>query len=304
MTTKFIYILLFIFSINFQLYSQCGCMSSISSGLLSPTTINQAGTLREGFALVNFLTNYTTGSKEYSSTRIVPNSTVREFWNATNSFSFSYGITKKLTGTIGLNYVLENNIETFIFNYSSKGWNSIQLGTKYNILFDPKENYEITALADFSLPLQSVKDTTYLYLQPTTGAVAASMGLFYHKGFSKVEIDMFAFWSSTFWSNNGANYHFGSLHQITIGISKPIFKILSAGLLINFAYKDKDNLNKHTQINSGYKQLSLSPQATIHSNHLSIGLSIDIPIYKEYFGSQITKDFSTSLNLQYRIDTN
>ncbi len=287
-----------------QLFAQCGCMSSITSGMLSPSTTIQAGTLREGFLLINLLGNYTTGNKEYSSSRIVANSTVREFWNATTSFSASYGLTKRLTGIIGLNYVLEHNIKTYIFNYSNKGWNSAQIGAKYNIWFNPKENSEITIIADFALPLQTVQDTTYLYLQPTTGAFSISPGLFFHKGYNKVEIDLFAFWNSTIWSNNAANYRFGSVHQITLGITKPISKIFSAGLFVNLAYKDRDDLAGRTQINSGYKTIALSPQVLLNSKNLSIGLNFDIPIYKEYFGSQMTKEFSTSFSLHYKIDTN
>lgn len=287
-----------------QLFSQCGCMSSITSGMLSPTTTIQTGTLHEGFLLINLLGNYTTGNREYSSCKIVPNSTVREFWNSTLSLSASYGITKKFTGTITLNYVLENNIKTYIFRYTNKGWNSVQLGAKYNLFFNPKDNYEITTMAGFSLPLQTVKDTTYMYLQPTSGAFAFSPGIFFHKGFNKAEIDIFTFWSSTLWTKNDANYQFGSMHQLTMGVTKPILKILSAGLLVNFAYKDKDALTGQIRDDSGYKTISISPQVMLHSNNFTLGLETDIPIYKEFFGRQITKEFSTSLNLQYKIDTN
>lgn len=285
-------------------YPQCGCMSSMASGLLSPSTIGQAGTLREGFALFSLSTHYSTGDIEYSSNRIVPNVTVREFWNSSLFLKGSYGITKRLTTYIGANYILQNNIKTYIFNYKSSGWNNIQLGVKYNLLFNPKENYEITAIADVSLPLKSVTDTTYMYLQPTSGALASSIGLFYHKGFSESEIDFFSSYSSTIWSKNSVNYRFGTIHSLTLAITKPIIKQLSAGLIGNFTYKDKDKLKEVTQANSGFKVFTISPNFFLFFDNFSITLNTEVPIYNEYFGSQIGKVFSAALNLQYKIDMN
>lgn len=292
-----------LFSIYCKLYSQCGCMSSMTSGLLSPSTINQSGNLKEGIVLLNLFTNYTTGNKEYSSNQIVQNTTVREFWNSLVSLKASYGITKKLTGTFGVNYILQNNIKTYIFNYKSNGWNSAQLGAKYNLFFNPKSNYEITAIADLSIPLQSVADTTYMYLQPTSGALAYSLGLFYHKGFSELELELFGSLSTTFWLRNNVNYLFGSSHSLNLAITKPIIKQLSVGLTSNFSYKDKDKLNEVIQNNSGYKNITISPQIVFFLDNLSIGINSDIPIYNEYFGSQIAREFSVGINLQYKLDT-
>lgn len=287
-----------------ELYPQCGCMSSMASGLLSPSTISQAGTLREGFALFSLSANYSQGNKEYSSNAIVPNVTVREFWNTSLSLKGSYGITKRLTASVGTNYIMQNNIKTYIFNYKSSGWNSVQLGAKYNLFFNPKDNYEITTIAEVSLPLQSVEDTTYMYLQPTSGATAFSVGLFYHKGFSNYEIDFFSSYSSTLWLQNAANYQFGAIHSLTLAVSKPIIKQLSVGLMGNFTYKDKDKLSEIIQTNSGYKIFTISPQISYFLDDITIGLNSDIPIYNEYFGSQIGRAFSATLNLRYKMDLN
>lgn len=289
--------------LTIELYSQCGCMSSMTSGLLSPSMITQTGTLRKGIVLLNLYTNYTFGNKEFSSTKVVPNSTVQEFWNSALNFKASYGFTKRLTGTVGANYILQNNIKTYIFSYKTNGWNSAQLGAKYNLLFNPKKNYEITALADLFIPFQSVDDTTYIYLQPTTGAIAYSLGLFYHKGFSDYEFDLFSSWSSTFSSKNSANYQFGSVHSLTVALTKPIIKQISVGLAGNFSYKDKDKLREVVQANSGYKNLTISPQISFFFADFMAGLNADLPVYNEYFGSQMSRAFSVSLNLQYKFDT-
>lgn len=287
-----------------QVFTQCGCMSSMASGLLSPATSPQAGTLREGFALINLAANYTTGNKEYSSVNIVPNTTVREFWNSTINFNVSYGINKRLTTTVGVNYVLKSNIETFSFNYKSNGWNSVQIGAKYNIIYNPKENYELTLIGDLFLPLQAVNDTTYLYLQPSSGATGFTSGLFYHKGFQNLEIDLFSSFYSTYWSENAANYKFGTLNSLSIALIKPILKQLALGLNINLTYKDKDKLNGEVQTNSGFKNIALSPQIYFNFDEFSIGLNSDIPIYNNFFGSQISKNFSAGMYLQYLFNTN
>lgn len=302
--TKITLSIILTFLVTIELYSQCGCMSSMASGLLSPSTVSQAGTLREGIVLLNFQTNYTTGNKEYSSTRVVPNATVREFWNSSVSFKASYGVTKRLTGTVGTNYILQNNIKTYIINYKTNGWNRAQLGAKYNLLFNPKDNYEITALADLSIPFHSVNDTTYIYLQPTTGAIAYSVGLFYHKGFSDYELDLFSSWYSTFSSKNSANYQFGSVHSLTVAVTKPIIKQISVGVAGSFSYKDKDKLQEVVQINSGYKNLTISPQVSFFFADFMAGLNADLPVYNEYFGSQMSRAYSVSLNFQYILDTN
>lgn len=307
--TKITLSIILTFLLTIEIYSQCGCMSSMASGLLSPSTVSQAGNLREGVVLLNFQTNYTIGNKEYSSTRVVPNTTVLEFWNSSVSFKASYGVTKRLTCAVGANYIFQNNIKTYsiiktyIFNYKTHGWNSAQLGAKYNLLFNPKNNYEITALADLFIPFQSVDDATYFYLQPTTGAIAYSLGLFFHKGFSDYEFDLFSSWSSTFNSKNSANYQFGSVHSLTVALTKPIIRQISVGLAGNFSYKDKDKLQEVVQANSGYKNLIISPQISFFFADFMAGLNADLPVYNEYFGSQMSRAFSVSLNLQYKFDT-
>lgn len=301
--TKITLSIIFTFLLTMELYSDCGCMSSMASGLLSPSMITQTGTLREGTVLLNLYTNYTFGDKEFSSTKVVPNSTVREFWNSALNFKASYGFTKRLTGTLGTSYIIQNKIKEYIFDFQTSGWNSAQLGAKYNLLFNPKNNYEITALADLFIPFQSVNDTTYIYLQPTTGAIAYSLGLFYHKGFSDYEFDLFSSWSSTFSSKNSANYQFGSVHSLTVALTKPIIKQISVGLAGNFSYKDKDKLREVVQVNSGYKNLTISPQISFFFADFMAGLNADLPVYNEYFGSQMSRAFSVSLNLQYKFDT-
>lgn len=297
MKTNLIIIFIILISVQLHLLAQCGCMSSIMPGLLSSTTSGQIGVLRKGYTLIGLTGFYNYGNKEFNGNKIVPNSTVLEFNSATLSTNFSHGITNRLSIDLSLNAVLYNKVKTRLFEFENRGLNNIITSAKYNLIYIPKQNLEISLYSGFGIPLTRIEDTTYLYLQPTTGAFSVHTGLF---SFVNVYNNLAAIVSINYNHNftNSIDYQFGHSLATTMQITFNFIESVLIGIESTYTTKSKDQFQNRIQENSGFVQLSIAPSLSFLSKNILINTKIDYPLYRNYYGSQISKKFTYQLNSQ------
>ncbi len=298
------YLLLHIFMLSmighYEVKAQCGCMSSISAGALSPTLgTSTTGTMRENFLSINLFNIYTYGNKYYQGSKLAPPDVVNEFSNITNTLYLSYGITKQLSLDFNFNYISQNSVDAPPFVYKSSGFGNIGILAKYNFYYNPRNDFEFTAGIGGNIPIKKATDTTYIYLQPSNGSFSGIGQIFLHKGFQKEKFNLYLINRSEFFGLNNVNYRFGN----TITTSLMATYNLSENLIfiaeLRNEYKNKDKNNDYVNPDSGYNNFILSPQITYLWDKFSISLKYDNNTFRNYNGLQASKNYSLYLNFGY-----
>lgn len=302
-TTLIILFVLFITCINYSSYSQCGCMSSISVGSLSPnigTTNN--GTLKAGYFNLNLATNYIYGNTYYKGSELAPPDAVREFYNANSTLYATYGLNNRVSLDFAISYIWETYIDAPPFVFKKSGLGNIALLGKYNVLFLPRSDFEITVGLGGKIPIQKVSDTTYIYLQPSNGAFSAIYYLYIHKGFKHIPLNFFLVNQGEYFSKNDANYKFGTTFITSFFTSYTFQEALSFSIELRNEYKSHDENNDKENVDSGFNNIILSPQLSFFKNNYFLSLKYDYMAYKYFNGLQATKNYSISLNLGYEFE--
>lgn len=296
---KFIpFLILSIFLVTQNLSAQCGCMSSISIGSLSPNLgSNSTGTMRQGFFSINLSSNYVYGDKYRSGWEEVSPQTVKNFENISFFLQSSYGITNRLSLDMDIGYIARNHITAPPFEYSSSGLNDLRLLGKYNVLYNPRNDFEITIGAGSKIPLKIVSDTNYKYTQTSQGAFAGIYQIFLHKGFKKSEVHLFLVHRGEISVRNSADYLYGPYFLTSFLSTKPISESFIVALELKNEYKLQDENPDQVNFDSGFMNMILSPQLIYVKDYFSAGIKIDFPIVRYYNGSQAGKNYLISLNL-------
>jgi hypothetical protein len=296
-------ILIFFASFFYSANAQCGCMSSISVGSLSPNigTLNN-GTLKIGYLNLNLTTNYTYGNTYYKGTTLAPPDAVKEFYNINSTLYSSYGVSNRVSLDLALSYIWKTYIDAPPFIFQKSGLGNIALLGKYNLLFLPNSNFELTLGMGGKIPMQKVTDTTYIYLQPSNGAFSAIHYLFIHKGFKRIPLNFYFVNQGEYYANNDANYQVGTTFITSLFTSYLITDKIYGAVEIRNEYKLHDINNNHKNFDSGFNNIILSPQISLSSKDYYLTLKYDFLAYKNFNGLQATKNYSISLNFGYEFE--
>lgn len=290
-------VFLFTIGMNSAIYAQCGCMSSISVGMLSPNIgSSSSGTMREGYLLLNLSGNYIIGNKYWSGWDEVPAQTVKEFYNYALLLQSSYGLTNRFSLDLDLGYILKNYIDAPPFKYERKGLSNINLLGKYNFYYDPRNDFEITAGIGGKIPLQMVSDTNYKYTQSSQGAFAGIYQIFLHKGFKTSELHLFLINRGEISARNDADYLYGPYFITSLICTKPISDKFLGLIELKNELKLQDKNPDGTNFDSGFSNIIIAPQIIFSFDNFYTGLKFDYPLLRHYNGSQAVKNFSVNLN--------
>lgn len=295
----FVAFLLLLLSYFFPLqsYAQCGCMSSISVGTLSPNIASSStGTMRQGYLAVNLSGNYIFGNQYWSGWKSAPTQTVKEFENYSLFLQSSYGITNRFSLDVEMGYVARNYIDAPPFKYIRSGLNNLGLIGKYNFYYNPRSDFEITGGAGLKMPLQAVSDTNYKYTQTSQGALAGIYQIFLHKGFKDSEIHLFLIHRGEISARNDAEYLFGPFFQTSLIATKLISKNFLGLIELKNEMKLQDKNPDEINFDSGFSNVILSPQVFYSIGIMNIGAKFEYPILRHYNGSQAAKNYSVNLN--------
>ncbi|OGU57318.1 MAG: hypothetical protein A2X64_06305 [Ignavibacteria bacterium GWF2_33_9] len=281
-------------------FAQCGCMSSLSVGTLSPNIgSSSTGTMRQGHLFTNLAGNYIFGDKYWSDWDEVPAQTVKQFENYSIFLLTSLGITNHLTLDMNLGYVLRNYINAPPFEYNRSGLNNLEVLGKYNLYYNPRSDFEITGGLGGKIPLQMVSDTNYKYTQTSQGAFASIYQIFLHKGFKESEIHLFLIHRGELSVKNSADYLYGPYFINSLITTKPISDNFIGLVELKNELKLQDENAGVMNYDSGFMNLILSPQIIFSVSNFTCGIKYELPILRYYHGSQASKNYSLNLNIGY-----
>ena len=290
----------FILFLPLSSLAQCGCMSSLSVGALSPNIgSSSSGTMRQGNLFTNLAGNYVFGDKYWSEWKEIPPETVKQFENYSLFLQTSLGITNRFTLDMNFGYVLRNYIDAPPFEYNRNGLNNLEIMGKYNFFYNPKRDFEITVGLGGKIPLQMVSDTNYKYTQTSQGAFAGTYQIFLHKGFKKSEFHMFLIHKGEISAMNSADYLYGPFFINSLIVTKPISNSFIGLVELKNEIKLQDENVGMTNYDSGFMNIIFSPQIIYSFSKFTCGIKYELPVLRYYHGSQASKNYSLSLNLGY-----
>ena len=227
--------------------------------------------------------------------------------------SFAYGITGDLTAEAELGYFVSKSQKYANDFLEGKGFSSMILSAKYNVLHSMDSKFEMTLGAGARIPLSV--DPLYVNgvalqqdIQPSPGAYGVVASLFARKWFKDSDINLFLIHRSEFSGMNNYQspataYRLGNTYLTSVFASKKIYDKLSAVLQLRNEYHDKDNKTGIGIVpNSGNILFLVSPQLNYAWNTWNFSLLYDYPFYKYYNGTQLSNSYSLTFNISGLFD--
>ena len=302
--------LLFILIVSFsgEAYSQC-CSAGSPVGASSYVGILNKNALVASFTYrYSYLDKYYQGSKPDNG----GHSLINTFYNYTD-LTLSYGLFKKLTTEVDVGYYIDkvqtlNPIPKFDIPETQKkgsGFSATSVSLKYNLFKTDSSKIEITVASGIKIPFsfqpQYDENNTQLphEIQPSTGALGVIEQLFLSKGFGK-KLKLISFNRFEWNGKTPYNYQFGSFLMNSIFLTDKINSFFSGIIEVRSDFKTPDyNFDDNAkQVNTGSHLIVVSPKLSFtiaHKWHIT-GL-VDIPVYKNYKGTQISSKYSMAINL-------
>ncbi|MFA6922629.1 MAG: hypothetical protein WC223_00100 [Bacteroidales bacterium] len=308
--SKFI---LLIFFISTKAYTQCcstgsPVCASAHFGVLEKNTLRLNASFRHSYL-----------EKFYRGTSIdkTPNHAplLNTFYNLTN-INVGYGLLKKLTTEIDVGYYINKTQNWKVmdlpeFRKRGYGFSSTSISLKYLIFKSDSSKFEITIGSGGKIPFSSKplydENNTQLpkEIQPSTGAFGLIEQLLISKEVTS-KIKILSYNRFEWNSENPYKYKSGRFFLNALIVSYKLNELFSGAVEVRNEIKTSDynydefysyNGTKQ-QINTGSQLVVISPKIIYTlSKKWKISTLIDIPIYKNYKGSQITNKFSIAFGL-------
>jgi hypothetical protein len=233
--------------------------------------------------------------------------------------TLSYGLTYKLTieGDLGYFFNKSQLNEAisippyYIPEYTKKGtgFSNGNLTLKYCLYNKPARNVEVTGglglkYALTSKPIYDQLGPLPIDIQPSTHAFGMNAQVFLNKGFPDIGLRIFSFNKFEYNGQNADKYQYGLSMINSIFVSKKIVPYLFGIVQLRSEMKGKDfdhnELINAYLTNTGNRIIFVSPQISysiMHQWHIAI--LTDIPVYKNYFGKQLTPGYSVAVSLSH-----
>ena len=226
--------------------------------------------------------------------------------------TIGYGITKKLNVEAELGYfykktqyyVKEPDIPQII--YKGSGLSNGIISTKYALYKSISNGLELTLGAGLKFPFT----TKPLYvgkqdIEPSTNAYGWMAQLNMQKEFKAQKITLFFYNRFEQNSVNKNNYDYGDRLRVSLIASKKIKKNYGAMIQARYEYIGQDMSNGVKYPNTGANLIFVSPQFLYSlKGKWNFILGVDLPVYKNYTGTQISNSYAVSLNLTHDLSLN
>ncbi|HXB38946.1 MAG TPA: hypothetical protein VNZ49_00300 [Bacteroidia bacterium] len=303
MRLRYLLFILFLFSENSNLFSQC-----CTSGCCTPGTAN-FGVLEKGDLLFFsfFKRNYS--DSYYSGDR--PNS----FSYLTNDYAdyagsnFSYGITNKFTVQASIGYFTAK-VENFDVpvigqqQFFAKGLSDLETFLKYNIFNSKKDVLSFTLSGGAKFPtgaykLQQNNVQLTRDVQPGTGSYSGIF-IFYAmvKPFKNKKNSIMINSRTDFNGTNPAGYQYGVSNTNTISSVIKLYKEISLIVMLRNENRDCDKINNSRMFSSSSTRLFASPGISANVGHeIVFSFYGDFPVYQYYAGTQLASKYAFSFSL-------
>jgi hypothetical protein len=276
--------------------------SSTYGGIVGKNTIRMSTFIR-----------YSQSDDYYSGTEKEPNYGLISY----NDFLFqglimAYGLTKKLNIETELGYFYHKTQyfktdpltpQTILNGY---GLSNGIISMKYALFKNISKGLELTIGAGMKFPFtktpQYDENNALLPedIQPSTCAFGWMAQMMFQKEFKPQRITMFLHsrYEKNYTSDIG--YKYGDKLRVSYIASKRIQKQFGAIFQVRYEYIAQDENNGALQMNTGANLISVSPQVLYSlKNKWNFILAGELPVYKNYKGTQMSNNYAVSLSLNY-----
>jgi hypothetical protein len=223
------------------------------------------------------------------------------------ALNFSYGITDRLSLEHEAGYFLSKatrfaDPELDKLANEGSGLSNGMLMARYAFLVIPSEQLTFDAGVGIKYPFanksQSVNGVELpVEAQPSTGAYG---GVFHLQAAKRFRLFNLALQHRyDFNTENYNNYTFGDSHITTFSAAGEINRLLSGVLLLRNEYRGSDIAPNNSRLASqGSHMVILAPQIGVRPfRNFQLSVFSDIPVYRNYFGEQISNRYAVGLSL-------
>lgn len=326
--TVFLIVFLFI-GASYQVFSQC-----CSAG--NPTSTNSMTAGGKDVMSISFSQMYSFSDTYYQGSSIYKKlegeSTLDNIKESSFNFSFlsmSYGLTDDLKLSLGLGY-FETKYQKYdygppigIRERDVTGFGDLSLNIAYNTYSNEEYLFNIQQTLKFTFPTGEfdVANNGIIYpidIQPSSGNNKYDFGIIFSKSFESIEnfslMSINNFEISQLIDTEKTNFKYGNQYNFSIlGIYKVLDEL--TGILEFKAnireqamtgFKDKndnDNVKYNFMNSTGGTVVFVSPKVKFNFMDLySFSLQMDLPVYKDLNGTQLSNAYSIRAGVSAMID--
>ncbi len=305
MTIRILYItviLLIVFKSEL-LFSQCSCIGGASVGSLTPVSgTSNIGILKEGNIRALAFYSFSNGDKYYSGNTAIDSGTVKEFNSSYSGILIGYGLFDSFTLDLELGYFLNKSQDFGEYTLSGAGFSHLTIYEKYNIFNSRAKEWEWTVGLGEKIPINNNSQNLPQNIQSSTGAFGLILLSYLHKGYRESGLHLILVNRAEFNTENGSNYLYGNSFTNSFFITKSIFDKLVGMLEIRSELKLKDKRYDEKVDDSGWNNITLSPQINYSFDKFDFSFFFDLPVYKYYNGQQLTNKFNLGLSITWQMN--
>jgi hypothetical protein len=230
--------------------------------------------------------------------------------------TLAYGVTKKINIETEFGYFYHKTQyyktedpfpQTII---KGKGMSNGVISVKYALYKSLSKAFEATAGAGLKFPFSTKPmyvDNALLPedIQPSTSAYGWMAQLVMQKEFKPQKITLFLYNRYEQNTKNDNNYLYGNRYRVSFIVSKKIKKNFGAIVQVRYENIGQDISNGAKQINTGADLIFVSPQVLYSlKSKWNFILGAELPLYKNYKGTQMSNNYAVSLTLTRDINLN
>jgi hypothetical protein len=301
---KFLYTLLIVLSTAcwFESHAQCCAMGNPFNNA------SATGIMESGRAQVSLTYKYGLFETYFRNrVRLINYGVYREMSYNFMALNFSYGITDKLSIEHETGYFLSKatrfaDPELDKLANEGSGLSNGMLMARYAFLVIPSQQLTFDAGVGFKYPFarssQSINGVELpVEAQPSTGAYGGVFHLQAGKRFRLFNLALQHRYD--FNTENYNNYTFGDSHITTLSAAGEINRLFTGVVLLRNEYRGSDVAPNNSRLASeGSHLVILAPQLGIRPfRNFQLSVFGDIPVYRNYFGEQISNRYAVGLSL-------
>lgn len=297
-----VYIIVFSFAVIGNAKAQCCAMGSpfnntTAIGVMEKGRLQAGLTYKHGYFETYFRNRI----------RLINYGMYRELSYDYLALNISYGVSDRFSIEHEAGYFLSKaarfaDPELDAWANKGQGFSNGLLLARYAFLVVPAKRFSLDAGAGFKYPFamqsQSVGGVELPpEAQPSTGAFGGLFQLQASKSFR--DFNMTLQHRYDFNTTNYDNYKYGDAHITTVSIAREISQTFTGVLMMRHELRGSDTAPNHSLLASeGSRLVILAPQLGVKAfRNLSISVFGDIPVYRYYFGEQISQRYAFGMSL-------
>lgn len=285
---KLLFFLIAFIVLSKEITAQCGCSGGSPMGSSMPLSgTTDLGMIQKGFfrGFINY--RYSYGDEYYLHDMKAPQGVVNYFESNMANLTMNYGLDNQFLIEAEFAYFIEKYENYTLLEQSTSGPSNLNLGARYNLFYDRKENFEITLGGLLRVPFRNKAeyDELNIHLKPSSESFGLIFNSFIKKQFQDIDLYLFFVNRFEFNFNNRFKFRYGNTYYTSIFALKKITGGLNGILEIRNETRQKDRYNDEVICDSGGFLFLLSPQLSYTLGNLGISLAYDFPLYKYYYGT-------------------